>query len=458
MNNIKPTYFNGMNKRTGKSLSIIHYPLSILALALILSSCQFRKPEYVDFEKYKVAAGADCFQPYSINNSSVETELSSNSYMPGGMTVREYSDGVAAGTISELGTAEGELRTTSTSMGTVLQNLIDYYNGNDVIQVVGTYKSTDENNKPITLSGKIVMPIKGQIKRYILVSHYTIGSNAEAPSNCFPLEAVLASKGYAMIFPDYLGYGVTSNRIHPYLSLKLTATNVLDMYKAVKPYMEAIGRKPLHDDIYLMGYSQGGAATIAVQYAIEKLNYIPDKIKRVFVGGGPYDIVATYDSYVTGGEVSYPCAVPLVIQGMNQSDKLGMDIKKLLTAHVADNMDNWFNSKKYTTVEINKLIGTKDVNEILSAIGQDRTSSYVAVLYKAMKNNSVLGIKFNPMAPVYMVHSMDDETVPYINAQNAKNKWESSNIKYNFGHYGSHVNTALRFIYSVSTLLKEEEN
>ena len=430
----------------------------LLFSALILASCQFRKPEFVDFEKYKVTAGADCFQPYSIGNTSVEAELPGNTYLPGGMTMREYSDGVAAGTISNTGTAEGELRTTSTSMGTVLQNLIDYYNGDDVIQVVGTYNSVDENNQPVTLSGKIVMPIKGPIERYILVSHYTIGSNAEAPSNCFPLEAVLASKGYAMIFPDYLGYGVTSNRIHPYLSLKLTAKNVLDMFKAVKPYMEAIGRKPLHDDIYLMGYSQGGAATMAVQYAIEELHYIPDKIKSVFVGGGPYDIVATYDSYVTGGQVSYPCAVPLVIQGMNQSDKLGLDIKVLLTPHVANNIDEWINSKKYTTVEINKLIGTKDVNQILSSVGQDRTSSYVAVLYKAMKNNSILSIDFEPKAPVYMVHSMDDETVPYINAQNAKNKWDMSNIKYNFGHYGSHTYTAIRFIYSVSTLLKREED
>ena len=135
-----------------------------------------------------------------------------------------------------------------------------------------------------------------------------------------------------------------------------------------------------------------------------------------------------------------------------------MDIKVLLTPHVANNIDEWINSKKYTTVEINKLIGTKDVNQILSSVGQDRTSSYVAVLYKAMKNNSILSIDFEPKAPVYMVHSMDDETVPYINAQNAKNKWDMSNIKYNFGHYGSHTYTAIRFIYSVSTLLKREEN
>jgi hypothetical protein len=52
---------------------------------------------------------------------------------------------------------------------------------------------------------------------------------------------------------------------------------------------------------------------------------------------------------------------------------------------------------------------------------------------------------------------MDDETVPYTNATNAKSRWSNANITYNFGHYGGHVKTCLRFIYSVQTLLKEEE-
>ena len=58
---------------------------------------------------------------------------------------------------------------------------------------------------------------------------------------------------------------------------------------------------------------------------------------------------------------------------------------------------------------------------------------------------------------MYILHSMDDETVPYTNASNAKSKWQGANITYNFGHYGGHVKTCLRFIMSVQTLLKQEE-
>ena len=74
-----------------------------------------------------------------------------------------------------------------------------------------------------------------------------------------------------------------------------------------------------------------------------------------------------------------------------------------------------------------------------------------------MTANSILTYSWQPEAAVYMMHSMDDEVVPYTNATNAKAKWRDANIEYNFGHYGNHVLTALRFITSVQVLLDREE-
>ena len=62
-----------------------------------------------------------------------------------------------------------------------------------------------------------------------------------------------------------------------------------------------------------------------------------------------------------------------------------------------------------------------------------------------------------PEASVYIAHSMDDETVSFQNASNAKARWTNANITYNFGHYGGHVMTCLRFIGAVQELLKKEE-
>ena len=350
----------------------------------------------------------------------------------------------------------GPKRASSVTLSSIMQNLVDFACARHVIELSGIYESVDVDGNPITLSGKVLLPADGKVKRCILVSHYTIASNAEAPSNTFPLEGLLVRLGYAVIVPDYIGYGVTSHMVHPYLVMGVTARNVLDMYKAVIPFLEKAGCKPQYDDIYLMGYSQGGATTMAVQHLIE--HHDEDvKIRRVFAGGGPYDVKATYDRFVETDTASYPCAVPIMMQGMVVGNKLDLDMSELMAPFVYDNLDKWVNSKRYTASQINEMIGTNVTHELLTPKGMDRTSTEISEMYKAMTNNSILSYSWTPKAPVFIMHSIDDETVPYDNAIRAKNKWKGANIQYSFGYYGSHVATCVRFIFAVQTLLINEE-
>ena len=347
-------------------------------------------------------------------------------------------------------------RATSTSVASVMQELFDFSKTAVAVEVSGVYKSVDINNDPILLSGKVILPAKGPIKRYILVSHYTIASNREAPSNIFSLEGLLVKLGYALIIPDYIGYGVTADKVHPYLVMELTARNVLDMYDAVVPFLEKAGCAPEHDDIYLMGYSQGGATTMAVLHEIEH-NEIPIKIRRVFAGGGPYDIKYTYDQFVETNWASYPCAVPIMMQGMVVGNKLDLDMSTMMASNIYENLDEWVNSKLYTSNQINALIGTNVTSNLLTPIGMDRTSKEVSELYKAMTENSILTYSWTPKAPVFIFHSIDDDVVPFENAMRAKSKWKNANIQYSFGHYGTHQLGCVRFIYTVQTLLQNDE-
>lgn len=350
----------------------------------------------------------------------------------------------------------GPKRASSTNMKHIVQNLIDFSNAKKVIELSGIYESIDVDGNPITLSGKVLLPADGKIKRCILVSHFTIGSNIEAPSNTFPLEGVLVKLGYALIVPDYIGYGVTVDEVHPYLVMELTARNVLDMYKAVIPFLKKAGLQPQYDDIYLMGYSQGGATTMAVQHLIE--HHDEDvKIRRVFAGGGPYDVKTTYDRFVETNVASYPCAVPIMMQGVVVGNKLNLDMSELLAPHIYENLDAWVNSKRYTANQLNELMGSRVTSDLLTAKGMDRTSEEVSELYKAMTNNSILSYSWVPEAPVFIMHSIDDESVPYDNAVRAKTKWKGANIQYNLGYYGSHQATCLRFIFAVQNLLINEE-
>lgn len=426
-----------------------HLKLFILAsLLILLSCCQFRQDEYVDFADIEAAKGLS-FQVIGQHVTDLSNGLPENCYLPDGMPVN------TSGT-SNL------RRTNSTSGANLLQQLLKYVKQNEVIEVVGTYPTITLDWEDVRLSGKVMLPKGRKPKRMILVSHYTICSNVEAPSNCFSLEGVLVGMGYGLIIPDYMGYGVTADKMHPYLLMDITARNVLDMYWAVKEWLKAVDMQPEQDEIDIMGYSQGGANSMAVEYLIENEYSNPaDKeyvrIHRVFAGGGPYDVKATYENYVSTDTASYPVAVPLVVQGMIKGNNLNIKMSDMMQQRLCDSLDTWINSKLYSSSVINELIGTRVTHELLTEEAMQQTSTKVAELYKAMTMNSITSYNWTPQASVYIMHSMDDETVPFINASNAKSKWQNANIMYNFGHYGPHVACCLRFIYSVMSLLEQEE-
>ena len=436
----------------GRIISVL-LPLSFV----LCPSCQFHDDPFVDFSDIEGAKNLK-FRVIGQHETDLSNGLPDNCYLPDGTPVNEYRGEEEQAEPME----NGPRKTTSVTGAAILQELIKYSNQTRVTEIVGTYPSINGDWDPIQLSGKVILPTGRKPKRMILVSHYTVGANREAPSNCFSLEAILANLGYGIILPDYIGYGVTVNEVHPYLVMDLTARNVVDMYLAVRPWLKAVDMEPEESDIILMGYSQGGANTMAVQHLIEMEYSYPDDderidIHRVFAGGGPYDVKATYERFVTTDTAGYPVAVPLVLQGMIKGNNLKMEMSDMMQDWLCEKMDDWINSKLYSTNQLNKFIGTKVTHELLTKEAMDQTSDKVAELYKAMNANSIISYNWVPNAPVYLMHSMDDETVPYANAANAKNKWEYANIKYNFGHYGGHVLTCLRFIVAVRELLIEEQ-
>lgn len=418
-----------------------------------LTSCQKGELYYIDFTKIDMA-DSSTFRVTRQNTTHLQ-DLANDAELLDlwGLSEVDAHPNKISNNQSSVNTPQ---RATSTSVVGIMHELLDFSKSISAIELSGIYESVGIDNEPIILSGKVILPAHGHIKRYILVSHYTIASNREAPSNIFSLEGILVKLGYALIIPDYIGFGVTADQIHPYLVMDLTARNVLDMYQAVVPFLEHAGYTPEHDDIYLMGYSQGGATTMAVQHLIEHHN-IPIKIRRVFAGGGPYDVKYTYDQFVETNVASYPYAVPVMMQGMVVGNKLDLDMSTMMADYLYVNLDKWINSKLYTTNQVNALIGTKATDRLLTDIGRDRTSKEVSELYKAMTENSILTYSWVPKAPVFMFHSMDDDVVPFENAMRAKSKWTNANIQYSFGHYGGHQINCIRFIYMVQTLLENDE-
>ena len=353
--------------------------------------------------------------------------------------------------------AEYGTKTTSVPINNLVSDIFETNRKGKVIELAGTYTSADyHTGKSIELSGKVLLPKDRKPKRYIVVSHYTIASNDEAPSNIFPLEGIICDMGYAMIFPDYQGYGVDYKKIHPYLVMEQTAYDVVMMYQSVEQYLRGTEYEPENEGIYLMGFSQGGAVTMSTLWMMEERLGMGDKVAQVFAGGGPYDVRATFNNFIETNKVNIAPAVPFVLQSMIKCYGADVDIRKALKPWICDKLDEWINSKKYSVNQLRDLIGTTKTSDLLTEECMDRTSDIVSELYKAMTENSVLAQDWTPKAPVYIMHSIDDNVVPFVNASKAKDKWKDANIQYNFGHYGNHVNSTLRFIFSVKNWLKDD--
>ena len=391
----------------------------ILAAAL---SCTQATYEYVDYDTFRVT---------SVNNAPVA--------MP---------DGTINPEIRFMEDPEPDTRVASTTVVTMAKDLLGSIRSNDLVHICGTYKGHDIDGSELIQSGKLLLPKDGPVKNLIIVSHFTIGANYECPTEAFPLEGALAAKGYAVAIADYIGFGITSARIHPYMHVESTARSVVDMALAVKPYLEHIGRKPESDKVILVGYSQGGSTTMAVMKMIqnEYSGILP--IKKVYAGGGPYDLAVTYDYSMELDATGIPCAIPMIVQGVSVGDNLHLNMGDFFQPKLLANYDSWINSKQYTVKEINTLIDAKSLHEIMTAEGRDKTSPQTARLYKALMLNSVLN--FYPEAPVYMFHSQDDETVPFANALRAEQYFKGTNIHFDFNHYGKHGTGCVRFLIKVS--------
>lgn len=419
-----------------------HYTIYGVLLLTALVSCRRIEPEYVDFTQYKGQANA--FVPMREQVSDIRDEQPWNNIetdLPSGADTVRHPQRTSPLTVTDV--ARG-----------FLGAMLTY----KVHQVAGTYRSIGINGDSLTVSGKFFYPEDGVVKNLMIVSHYTIGANFEAPSETFSFEGMYAGMGYGVVMADYIGYGITVDSIHPYLQAETTAHNVIDMALAVRPFIAGRGLKVLSDSVILMGYSQGGATTLHVQRLMESHpKYMSEfKIKKVYAGAGPYDIARTYDYSVKLDKTGIPCAVPLIIQGMSLGMDKPLEMSFFFKEPLLSNYHEWINSKKYTVNQMSTLIGVNRLSEILTPDGTDRTNRETARFYVELTGNSIPE-DFVPKAPLYMFHSEDDETVPFINSQLMQRRFrdKKADVVYNFDHYGTHMRGAVTFMKAVADDLKK---
>lgn len=212
------------------------------------------------------------------------------------------------------------------------QDLNDRYSGgngtyhrNVTFSVVTlNYSSIDGKGAPVTLSGKLTLPkVSGkyvQIEDILLHCHATnIDVTGNGISNATFKE--MAAYSFAVLDPDYIGFGVTYGRPQTYLCQKLIARQCVDMELAALEYMRQEG-VPLKDSYgtYVMGYSQGGGNAMAVGRYLQTTEQGREadasvKLKALYCGAGPYSPIGTFEHWLQSDSLCLSPVLSLVIKG-----------------------------------------------------------------------------------------------------------------------------------------------
>jgi len=290
------------------------------------------------------------------------------------------------------------------------------------------YNTLDPKGKPILASGAIFYPsadVDYQRSGTILGVHYTYGANYEVPSQKMAVtEGLFSLFGYTVVAPDYIGYGASKDQVHPYYDVITTGQACADMLLAAKEYFGSISRKLSHK-VTVMGYSQGGQAALSFLRFVETEPLYQDAfvIDQVFAGGGAYDLIKSYDTFVEKDYSSQPVTIPLLVLGLNYGDSLNLDLRQMFAEPLYSNYDEWIISKKYTTDEVSAMMKETKLTKIMAPQAFDTTNPNTKKFRGALRNNSLIVYgkitNWAPKAKITLLHATDDTIVPYENTDSA---------------------------------------
>lgn len=282
----------------------------------------------------------------------------------------------------------------------------------DVYKVV---YETSLNGKNVNASGLICLPSEPGEYPLLSFQNGTNTVNAYCPSNfitnpSYQLVEFMASMGFIVLFPDYPGFGESSSFVHPYLVKEPTVTSVVDMLYAAKEACEFEFPGIIPDnEVYLMGYSQGGWATLAVHKALE-MEYNADfKPTGTVCGAGPYNLSNLFTGMVSTTTYPMPSYIGYIVNAYSSYGQFTNPVTDILNEPYAGKLGSLYTGT-LSLDQINSQLTTSVSGlirpEFLS--GYTTSASYSSVR-SSLVNNSIIAWK--TLVPLYFFHGQADTQV-----------------------------------------------
>ncbi len=280
------------------------------------------------------------------------------------------------------------------------------------------YKTTYLEGREIEASGLVILPKTSDVLSVFNYQHGTITSDSDAPSN-FSLTSEstlislpLASLGYMVVAPDYIGYGESNGFEHPYEHKALTASASRDMIRAAKEFAAQEG-KNLNNKLYLTGYSQGGSAAMGLHELLETSHAGEFTVTASMPGAGAYNKLGFTKYILTQDEdLNFIDFYVWVLGSYNSIYNLNRPFNFYFTEPNA----SYLAVTPLNQININR-IDTNPQNlftqELRNGLLNETDQEFIAILND---NNS---FDWRPQAPIIMFHGTADDFVPFFNAEDA---------------------------------------
>jgi pimeloyl-ACP methyl ester carboxylesterase len=210
------------------------------------------------------------------------------------------------------------------------------------------YKTTI-NGKQLNASGLICVPVTTGEYPVLSFQNGTNTVNANAPSENpsdinYQMVELLASMGYIVVIADYPGFGESAQIPHPYLITEPTVRSLVDLLYTVKEIAASeFSGITLKNDYYLLGYSQGGWATLALHKALE-LDYSNDfNLIGSSCGAGPYNISDLLEGIVTQPTYPVPAYLAYIVSAYSSYNQFTNPVSDIFNEPYASRLSTLFN-------------------------------------------------------------------------------------------------------------------
>lgn len=280
------------------------------------------------------------------------------------------------------------------------------------------YKTTYKGEQ-IVASGLVAVPSGEGTFDMISYQNGTNTLHSNAPSvnpdfDLYRLVQSVASTGFVMSLPDYLGFGASADMFHPYLHATSTVQSVLDMMRAVKE-LGNLRNFRLSNDLYLTGYSMGGWATLQVQREIETRFSSEFNLKASAPASGPYDLSLLNQYILQHESYSKPYFFGYMLNSYLNTGDLTTSPSEILNQPY-DSLVTVLYAGTRSGEDINDQLAENVAEFFTENYRQNYSSDQAFASFRsALEANSV--DPWNVRTPTMLIHSTGDELVPYEVAQ-----------------------------------------